>query len=216
MTGLVRQRAGPLLLLLPFPSPTHSFLIVSSSDLTAGMDFDEIFNGKSKTKPAVGDGSDADEGDGYEVEKILRKRTKNGKVEYYLKWRGYGMEDCTWEPRDNLTCDDLIEQFEEDEKPGRTSKPGRGSGRPGKLNGDDHLRSVTPDGDAGDPFVENPMNEPAEVMEVGYRSGGLSFRIKYAGENAGSDWVPAEVANLRFPHIVLRYYRDLLAGQIIN
>jgi hypothetical protein len=179
------------------------------------MDFDEIFNGKSKSKAAADEASDGE--DGYEVEKIIRKRVKNGKVEYFLKWRGYGMDDCTWEPRDNLTCDDLIAQFEEEDKQGRAPKSGgrAGAGRPAKMNGDDH-RSVTPDRDVGDPFVENPMNEPAEVIEVGYRSGGLSFRVKYAGENAGSDWVPAELANLRFPHIIHRYYRDLLAGQVVN
>lgn len=179
------------------------------------MDFDEIFNGKSKEKNENGEGDDA-----YEVEKILKKRTKGGKVEYYLKWRGFGMEDCTWEPRDNLTCDDLIEQFEEDEQQGRGGKTptSGGRGRP-KSNGEAY-RSLTPvhdDRDAGsDPFLENPMNEPLEVVEVGHRSGVLSFRVKWSGETAGTDWIPAEVANLRCPHVVLRYYRDLLSGQVVN
>ena len=49
----------------------------------------------------------SDGGEVYEVEKILEKRTKKGKTEYLIKWKGYEDEaENTWEPVANLDCED--------------------------------------------------------------------------------------------------------------
>lgn len=48
----------------------------------------------------------------YEVERAIKKRIKNGKVEYLLKWKGYDATQNTWEPETNVTPD-VIKDFNE-------------------------------------------------------------------------------------------------------
>ena len=52
----------------------------------------------------------------YEVEKIIDKRVINGKLEYKIKWVGYPMSQCTWEPIRNLAnIKPMIKEYENNE-----------------------------------------------------------------------------------------------------
>ncbi|XP_001624635.3 chromodomain Y-like protein 2 [Nematostella vectensis] len=52
------------------------------------------------------------DGELFEVEKILDRRVQRGKVEYLVRWKGYGPADDTWEPSKNLKgCKELIDNF---------------------------------------------------------------------------------------------------------
>jgi hypothetical protein len=48
----------------------------------------------------------------YEVEEILDVAKKRRKLRWLVKWKGYGHEDNTWEPRENLThCQSALGMF---------------------------------------------------------------------------------------------------------
>jgi len=51
----------------------------------------------------------------YEVEKILNKKKFRGKARYLVWWKGYTVEEDTWEPRENLeNTEDLVKEFEKE------------------------------------------------------------------------------------------------------
>jgi len=48
----------------------------------------------------------------YEVERILQKREKGKRIEYLIKWKGYPSSSNTWEPKENLFCPAILQEFE--------------------------------------------------------------------------------------------------------
>lgn len=47
----------------------------------------------------------------YEVERVLRRRTRRGREEFLVVWAGYPLHEASWQPRDNLS-EDCIRVFE--------------------------------------------------------------------------------------------------------
>jgi hypothetical protein len=49
-----------------------------------------------------------------EVEKVLDVRKTRGRLQWLIKWLGYGNEHNTWEPKRNLThCEKALREFYE-------------------------------------------------------------------------------------------------------
>ena len=79
------------------------------------------------------DGGDAsDESDVYEVARILdRRRNAEGATEYLIKWKGWGAQHNSWEPRENIMDDEMITEFESKQPKPRSPKPATPKSREG-------------------------------------------------------------------------------------
>ncbi|KAJ6634776.1 Chromobox protein like 3 [Pseudolycoriella hygida] len=66
----------------------------------------------------------------YHVSLISDEKIEDGVKYYLVRWRGYTMEDDTWEPESSLNCPELISKFQELRKNKRTNSA---RGTPKKL-----------------------------------------------------------------------------------
>lgn len=47
----------------------------------------------------------------YEVEKLLKHRKKKNKLEFFVRWEGFGAEEDSWVPEDDLCCPDMLATY---------------------------------------------------------------------------------------------------------
>jgi len=143
----------------------------------------------------------------YVVEKVIDKRVgRNGKVEYLLKWKGYGDEDNTWEPKENLECEDLIENFEKARKE-KSSKKSGDKRKPGSDG--DAGSSKKKKGDDDKPRGFGRGLDPERIIGATDSSGELMFLIKWKGSDE-ADLVPAREANVKCAQTVIKFYEERL------
>jgi transposase InsO family protein len=68
------------------------------------------FGDRGEDRPPAIDVQGAPE---FEVEQILKSRTRGGHTEYLVLWKGYPMHEATWEPEDHLDhAEEAIADFE--------------------------------------------------------------------------------------------------------
>uniref|UniRef100_A0AAV2LN17 Chromo domain-containing protein n=1 Tax=Knipowitschia caucasica TaxID=637954 RepID=A0AAV2LN17_KNICA len=69
----------------------------------------------------------------FAAEAILKRRIRKGRQEYLVKWKGWAMKHCTWEPEENILDDRLILGFEQKERERDLNGPKKRGPKPKNL-----------------------------------------------------------------------------------
>jgi len=146
----------------------------------------------------------------FAVEKIVSHRVnKKGKLEYYIKWKGFPNEENTWEPTKNLNCEDLIEKYEEERKKLEKDKPKEAKDGKRKADGSTPAKKkkVEKEGElkvsVEDGFEKGWAAE--EILGATETLGELYFLIKWK-DNADATLLAAKTVNVKIPQMVIAFY----------
>jgi chromobox protein 1 len=165
------------------------------------------------SKKSEKENSPAEAEEEFSVEKILYRRTRNGKVEYFLKWKGYSSDDNTWEPEENLDCPDLIAEFEENRKKKKQAKKDDKRKKRGSSPPEDKKPAKKKQNEEDkEPEGFDRGLEPERIIGGTDSSGELMFLMKWKGTDE-ADLVPAKEANLHCPQIVIQFYEKRLTWE---
>ena len=145
------------------------------------------------------------------VEEVIDSRIQRGRKEYLLKWEGYPESDNTWEPSDECGCHALIKAYEiksmdkkEDEIKAMEKKENAM-----KRKKDDGARK-------GNNIIEDNTQKlqefaaglrPERIVGANNSGGELMFLMKWKDSDE-MDVVPAWLANIRCPQIVIAFYQE--------
>lgn len=131
----------------------------------------------------------------YKVEAVVDKRTSqcnggcdgiigcdcDGRIEYRIKWLGYGPECNTWEPVKHLYCEDLIEQFENNLKTQNKDKSEKGKATPGsRVKSIVKRKSISDNSDACDikPNIRLPNYRKEFIEKIEHTGKSSSTHLK--------------------------------------
>lgn len=179
-----------------------------------------------KSREEESSSSDEEE---YVVEKVLDRRVVKGRVEFFLKWKGYSDKHNTWEPEKNLDCPELISEFMKTyKKGGGSTTPSSGASKSSsgplgrsKDSSSSKKRSSDDDEEGGSKPKKKKEDEilvargferglePEKIIGATDSCGDLMFLMKWKDSDE-ADLVLAKEANHKCPQIVIAFYEERL------
>lgn len=134
----------------------------------------------------------------YIVEKVLKKRIENSKVEYFLKWEGYDDEHNSWEPEENLNCEELVKEFEKEEATNKEELK-----QLKDQQKDDNMPSIE--------YFPPSDKEPESIICMNVQHGESFFLMKWKSiDDEDIALVPTKVANEMYTQVVINFYEKAL------
>lgn len=139
------------------------------------------------------------------VEKLLNWHVVNGKVEYFLKWKGFTDADSTWEPEENFDCPELIEAFLNLQKAGKEKYGTKRKPVPDSESDDSKSKKRRDAADKPRGFARGL--DPEGIIGATDSSRKLMFLMKWKNSDE-ADLVLAKEANIKYPQIVIAFYEE--------
>ncbi|CAG2117130.1 unnamed protein product [Medioppia subpectinata] len=144
--------------------------------------------------------------DQFTVEAIVGKRKRAGRVEYCVKWLGFSDDENTWEPIDNLHCEELIADYEANNKTTTASA----KKTPAKKGRAAAATPKTPKRGASDGWSRGLKAK--RVVGVAEKEGQLVYSVEFVGETTAEE-VAATVARDKCPQLVIAFLQSKLVIQ---
>lgn len=143
----------------------------------------------------------------YEVQSILKKRTRNGKLEYFVKWKNFGNDSNTWEPKEHLTnCKESIIKFEKKlkRKQKKQPKPIESILKKKKTSEESDTKNST----ASEENEHNEDFEPERIIGTFMtKNGELMHYLKAKGVEKATVISAKKIKQL-YPLIYINYYQE--------
>ena len=167
----------------------------------------------------------------YEVEKILKFQTKNGKRQYLIKWKNFPSSSNSWEPEENLTKDlvaDYHQRRSESKKSNGVKRsasliipsgPHRrrivsseGGGESSNAEDSNYVHNnITPQASEREiaEFRANYLNEAVAIKGAVKIGGSLFHQVRWR-DGSQDELIPAKYTNHLWPQLVIAFYSQHL------
>lgn len=179
--------------------------------------------GKAKSKAKKrksGKDKSASEEEEYEVEKIIDSKKIKGKLHYLIRWKGYSAKSDTWEPENTLSCPELINKFNDEQKENSKSK----ESTPAKKNNKRKAKKDTGSSPSKRPKTdwdskdadENAEYEVDRILEVRIKKNGKrEFFIHWKGwSNKYDSWEPE--SNLNCSELINKFMEKVSKARSVE